>query len=295
MKRSSSSPKSSAPSARRQPVVRKSAVERVAQRLEELVRSGELKRGSRLPAEPRLAELLGVSRAALREATKGLVFLGVLRARAGDGTYLQPTLGSTLTSHLQWMVLLEEVKYLELYELREILEPVVAGLAARRATPDDLQLLREALQGMKASTGSPRDCVRFELDFHDTITQAAKNRAIASMMQMMYGALAEGRSRVLPLVTDLRTHCERHENIYRLIAAGEATLARKAVKADLRYAEMLLDQSLRVGANAPPSQTPAANRNPHANRSKKIAAKGPARPSARATRIAQSASTRKSR
>lgn len=208
------------------------------------MRAGHLGRGSRLPSEPRLAEMLGVSRASLREATTGLVFLGLLKARAGDGTYLQPTLNSMVSRHLQWLLLLDEVKYAELYELREILEPAVAELAARRATPADLDAMLVAINGMKASTGKAQIFVQHELDFHNAITRASHNRAIESLMQMMYGALAEGRRRVLPLVTDLLQHCERHQRIYELIASGDATRARRAINADVRYAESLLKQNL---------------------------------------------------
>jgi GntR family transcriptional regulator, transcriptional repressor for pyruvate dehydrogenase complex len=230
-------------STRRNRRERDSAVEHVAQRLEELVRTGHLGRGSRLPSEPRLAEMLGVSRASLREATTGLVFLGLLKARAGDGTYLQPSLNSMVSRHLQWLLLLDEVKYAELYELREILEPAVAELAARRATPADLEAMLLAISGMKASTGKARIFVQHELDFHNAITRASHNRAIESLMQMMYGALAEGRRRVLPLVTDLPQHCERHQRIFELIASRDATGARRAISADVRYAESLLRQS----------------------------------------------------
>ncbi|HEY5380977.1 MAG TPA: FCD domain-containing protein [Acidobacteriaceae bacterium] len=216
----------------------------VARRIESLVRSGDLTRGSRLPSEPRLAEMLDVSRASLREALKGLVFLGLLKARAGDGTYLQPSLSSMATRHLQWMLLLDEIKYLELYELREVLEPAVAALAARRATRDDLEQMRSALDGMKRAANDPRAFVEHEMDFHNAITRASKNGAIQSTMQMMYGAFSEGKHRVLPLVHDLARHCARHERIFRLIASGDATGARRAINNDVRYAESLLRQNL---------------------------------------------------
>jgi GntR family transcriptional regulator, transcriptional repressor for pyruvate dehydrogenase complex len=225
-------------------LTRETTIERVVQRFEDLVRSGQLKRGSRLPAEPKLAEMLGVSRTSLREALKGLVFLGLLRARAGDGTYLRPSLNSMASRHLQWMLLLEEVQYLELYELRQILEPVVAQLAARRATAADLDAMRNALAGMKRSIRHPEAFIRHEMEFHGAITRASRNRAIESMMQMMYGALSEGKHRVLPLVADLAGHCERHEHIFELIAGGDAARARQAIASDVRYAKSLLDRSL---------------------------------------------------
>jgi GntR family transcriptional repressor for pyruvate dehydrogenase complex len=114
------------------PVQRETVMEMVAQRIETMVRSGELGRGSRLPSEPQLAAMLRVSRASLREALKGMMFLGLLTARPGDGTYLQPSLSSMVSRHFQWMLLLKEIKYLELYELRQILERGV-GSASRYA------------------------------------------------------------------------------------------------------------------------------------------------------------------
>jgi GntR family transcriptional repressor for pyruvate dehydrogenase complex len=228
------------PSARRETII-----DMVAHRLETLVRNGQLGRGSRLPSEPRLAEMLNVSRASLREALKGMMFLGLLKARPGDGTYLQPTLSSMVSRHFQWMLLLQEIKYFELYELRQILEPAAAALAARRATPEDLEQMRMALTAMRAAINDPDQFVRAEMHFHDAITQASKNAAILSTMRMMYGALAEGRHRVLPLVESLEKNCASHERIYHLIASGEAGPARRAITEDLKYAEFLLRKDLK--------------------------------------------------
>ncbi|MEO6924606.1 MAG: FCD domain-containing protein [Bryocella sp.] len=224
---------------------RETVLERVARHIESLVRSGDLVRGSRLPSETRLAEMLQVSRASLREALKGMVFLGLLKARAGDGTYLQPSLSSMASRHLQWMLLLEEIKYLELYELRELLEPAAAALAARRATREDRERMRTALEGMKHSIDDAESFIRYELEFHDAITVASKNGALQSTMQMMYGALTEGRHITLPLVPDLSAHCVRHEHIFKLISAGDATGARRAVIVDVRFAESLLRKTLK--------------------------------------------------
>lgn len=236
------------PSARRE-----SVIDMVAHRIETLVRNGQLGRGSRLPSEPRLAEMLNVSRASLREALKGMMFLGLLKARPGDGTYLQPSLTSMVCRHFQWMLLLQEIKYFELYELRQILEPAAAALAARRATHEDHEQMRGALGAMRAAIHDPVLFVRAEMEFHDAITQASKNAAILSTMRMMYGALAEGRHRVLPLVESLERHCAHHERMYKLIAGGHAGPARRAIAADLKYAESLLRKDLktadRVGAS----------------------------------------------
>ena len=230
---------------RNAPAQRETVMEMVAHRIESLVRSGQLGRGSRLPPEPRLAKMLNVSRASLREALKGMMFLGLLKAKPGSGTYLQPSLSSMLRRHFQWMLLLQEVKYFELYELRQILEPAAAALAAQRATAEDHEQMRAALVAMRAATHDPVLFVRAEMQFHDAITQASKNAALLSTMRMMYGALAEGRHRVLPLVKSMETHCEHHERIYQLIAGGDAAEARRAIAADLKYAESLLRKDLK--------------------------------------------------
>jgi GntR family transcriptional repressor for pyruvate dehydrogenase complex len=230
------------------PIERETVMDMVARRIEDLVRNGHLGRGSRLPSEPKLAEMLKVSRASLREALKGMMFLGLLKARPGDGTYLQPSLTAMVSRHFEWMLLLEEIKYLELYELRQILEPAATALAARRATNDDHEQMRTALTGMRAATHDPNLFVKAEMEFHDAIVQASKNAAIQTTMRMMYGALAEGRHRVLPMVASLDKHCANHERIYKLIASRDATAARKAIAEDLNYAESLLRKDLESSA-----------------------------------------------
>lgn len=226
------------------PVQRETIIEMVARRIEALVRSGELKRGDRLPSEPRLAELLQVSRASLREALKGMMFLGLLRARAGDGTYLLPSLTSMVSRHFQWMLLLDEIKYLELYELRQILEPAAAALAARRANQEDLENMESALNSMKSFGSDPEQFIVSEMEFHNSIIRASKNAALQSTMSMLYGALSEGRHRTMPLVTDIAQNCAKHERIFRLIAQQDASGARRAVVEDLKYAEALLKTNL---------------------------------------------------
>lgn len=229
-----------------EPVKRETVMDTVARRIESLIRSGELKVGSLLPTEPKLAAMLGVSRSSLREALKGLVFLGLIKARPGYGTYIQSSLGRVVSRHFQWMLLLHEIKYLELYELRQILEPAVAALAARRASKDDIEKMEEAIREMRKSFDRPDQYMAAEMAFHEGFTQAAKNAATQTMLQMMYDALAEGRRRVLPLISDIEQNFRRHERILKCILKRDAKGARKAVLDDLHYAEGLLRKDLEL-------------------------------------------------
>lgn len=219
-------------------------METVARRIEGLIRSGELRSGSLLPPEPELASMLGVGRSSLREALKGLMFLGLIKARPGYGTYVQSSLGQVISRHFQWMLLLQEIKYLELYEVRRILEPTVASLAARRATKEDIEEMEAAVRGMKENFQRPEEYLACDLAFHEVFARAAKNVAVQTLLSMMHDALVDGRRRVLPLIDNFESNHRRHERIYRAIARRDASGARKAVLEDLKYSEDLLRKDI---------------------------------------------------
>jgi GntR family transcriptional regulator, transcriptional repressor for pyruvate dehydrogenase complex len=223
-----------------EPIHRETVMTMVARRIEQLVRSGELKAGDRLPSEPELAQMLRVSRGSLREALKSLMYLGLIRSRAGDGTYIQSSLSSVLTDHFQWMILLDEVKHLEIYELRKIIEPTAAALAARRATRADIERLRVALDGLAQGRGNPELFHTFDIQFHDAFAQASGNAAVKTTMRMLYHATSEARKVVLPFIKNWDKHWRRHERVFAFIRDRKPALARKAVLEDLQYAERLL-------------------------------------------------------
>jgi GntR family transcriptional repressor for pyruvate dehydrogenase complex len=227
-----------------EPIHRETVMDMVARRIEQLVRKGDLKAGDRLPPEPKLARMLRVSRGSLREALKGLMYLGLIKSRAGDGTYIQSSLSRVLNQHFQWMILLNEVKYLEIYELRKIIEPDVAALAAKRATRADLERLKVALEGMAEGRGNAELFHAFDIQFHDAFAQASGNAAIQTTMRMLYHATSEARKAVLPFIDNWDKHWRRHERVYMLVRDHKPQLARKAVLDDLQYAESLLHKHI---------------------------------------------------
>ena len=223
-----------------EPIHRETVMAMVVRRIEQLVRSGDLKVGDRLPAEPDLAQMLHVSRGSLREALKGLMYLGLIKSRAGDGTYIQSSLSRVLNQHFQWMILLDEVKHFEIYELRKIIEPTAAALAAMRATRVDVERLEAALDAMGHARGNPDLFHTFDIQFHDAFARASGNAAIQATMRMLYHATSEARKAVLPFIDDWDKHWRRHERVFTFIRDHKSALARKAVLEDLQYAESLL-------------------------------------------------------
>src|SRR6266567_4319887 len=139
-------------------------------RIRELIASGQWGAGTRLPREIDLAKQLGLSRNSLREAVRALSLARVLVVRQGDGTYvssldpselLQPTLSATN--------LLRGRTVLELFEVRRMLEPEAAALAAVRANADVLGELRQELDRMLAAGDRADELVEADTGFHDVI------------------------------------------------------------------------------------------------------------------------------
>ena len=97
---------------------------------------------------------------------------------------------------------------------------------------------------MKTSFDHPEQYMAFEITFHEAMAQASKNVAIETLLRMMFGALAEGRRRTLPLIEDFESNFRRHDRMWRLISRRDATGARRAVVEDLQYAEDLLRKDL---------------------------------------------------
>lgn len=240
-----------------EPVRRQTVMELVARRIESLIRSGDLRCGDRLPPEPELARILQISRSSLREALKGLLFLGLIKARPGSGTFIQPTLTRVLSRHFQWMVLLEEMKHLEIYELRRIVEPEAAALAAERATAEDIDRMERALAGMRLAVDKPEDFHKHDIEFHAAFAQASGNVALQTTMSVLYDAAAEARLRVLPLIGNMKAHWKRHERMFLYIRDRKPQLARRAVAEDMRYAESLLRRAAESNQESRSTNAPA--------------------------------------
>src|SRR5690349_1531994 len=144
-------------------------------RIRDMIISGELRPGDRLPPEKELGERLGVSRNSLREAVKALEVIRVLDVRRGDGTYVTSLDPRHLLEAMSFVVDLHtDRSILEMFELRRILEPAAAGLAATRLTADGIAALQQLVDEADVE-GSIEDLVRHDLSFHQAIVESAGN------------------------------------------------------------------------------------------------------------------------
>ena len=127
---------------------RKKAYEEVAEAIRSRVFSGQLAQDQQLPPERELAEEFGVSRVVIREAIRTLELAGILRVQkgAGGGTFVCHDLDKPLVTSIENLLAGGDISLNDLFEMRLILEPPAAALAAERARPQDLGPLREILE-----------------------------------------------------------------------------------------------------------------------------------------------------
>jgi GntR family transcriptional regulator, transcriptional repressor for pyruvate dehydrogenase complex len=217
-----------------------------------LIERGQLKPGGRLPAERDLALQLGVSRPTVRAGLRALAAMGVVRARHGSGTYIPegpPTLAS---EPLTFLAALHGITAEEMYETRRILEVAAAGLAAERATADQLATMAEEVANLFASLGAAQVFLVHDINFHRLVASASGNPMIASLVDMVSRLFYEHRRETAVRATDrnLRDAADMHRRIYQAIRARDVEGARRAMNEHLLRSSAYQAQERNDGVRA---------------------------------------------
>jgi GntR family transcriptional regulator, transcriptional repressor for pyruvate dehydrogenase complex len=209
--------------------------EQIVEQIEQSVQKGDLKPGDQLPAERELAEQFGVSRTAVREAVKALREKGLVEAYPGKGTFITNGSSNPMRQSLDRMMRSAQVDATSsLVEVREILEPEIAALAAVRATEENLNSLREAVAVMDAAKRDPDAYIEADLDFHLELAEAAANPLILSLIDSIIGVLREQRMRIFEVDGGPDRGQYHHKKILEAMEHQDAQGAREAMRAHLR-------------------------------------------------------------
>ncbi|HEX9230702.1 MAG TPA: FadR/GntR family transcriptional regulator [Jatrophihabitantaceae bacterium] len=197
------------------------------EKLREMIVSGRLKPGDRLPREADLATSLGLSRSSLREAVRALSLVRILDVRQGDGTYVSSLAADSLLDALSFIVEFHhDASVLELLEVRRILEPAASARAAVQIDDTSLASLEEILD-RSTPDSAVEELVRNDVEFHRAIAVASGNTVLASLIESLSGPTQ--RARVWRGITQegalARTLAE-HRSIFGAIRAHDPELAR---------------------------------------------------------------------
>jgi GntR family transcriptional repressor for pyruvate dehydrogenase complex len=211
-----------------------SPVDKIIRQMKQLISSGQLKPGDRLPAERVLAERFGVGRGYVREAIMKLEFYGLLKTSPQSGTYVAGLSIKILDSLLSDVIKLNNDDFGALIEARYLMEINAVKLAAQRRTDADLVELETALTDHEKRASRGLDAFEEDMIFHMKIAAATKNQVVESMMLIVVPDLIRtiverkvcGPDRSARSITE-------HRNILDAIALSDAAAAEAAMQMHL--------------------------------------------------------------
>jgi GntR family transcriptional repressor for pyruvate dehydrogenase complex len=218
------------------------------------IQAGKLKPGDRLPSERHLIEMLGVSRSSVREALQGLIAMGLVDSRPGQGTFvsatrarLLPNLDSTTVANR-----LQREMRLQLVEARRLIEPPIARLAAERATPAGIAVLRQCLAVYNREPFAPAPAPHLPSPhsaLHLALADMSGNPFLVATVDNILSAVPltlRERERIARDDADVRqTNADEiamHTAIVDAVAIGDTAAAFKAMDAHLDYERRLVEE-----------------------------------------------------
>ncbi|AYY14209.1 FadR family transcriptional regulator [Actinobacteria bacterium YIM 96077] len=214
-------------------------------KIKEMIVSGELRPGDRLPKEAELAARLGLARNSLREAVRALALMNILDVRQGDGTYVTSLDSPRLLEALNFVVEFhQDDTVLQFFEVRRIIEPAAAAMAATRIEDDALERLRGIL-GEIDGTASADKLVANDLEFHRSIAQASGNTVLSSILEGL--SAPTQRARIWRGLTEhgaIERTLNEHQAIYNALASHQPDVARSWMTVHIAGVEQWLRQVL---------------------------------------------------
>jgi GntR family transcriptional repressor for pyruvate dehydrogenase complex len=197
------------------PLPRATLSEQVAKQLAARISGGVWQPGEKLPSEAELCRAFNVGRSSLREALTSLAFIGLIRVRAGGGSYVAEQPSTYLTGAWLNTGTFSDMKTLEEFiEARMILEIVLAGLCAERITPEELAELESLVRQMKVEAVNEAGSFwKLDLAFHLTMGAAAKNEVLDNIMKGVREQMTELISKSLLLRKGMEMAADQHSKI----------------------------------------------------------------------------------
>jgi GntR family transcriptional repressor for pyruvate dehydrogenase complex len=229
------------------PVVPRTITDQVAEQLRQLINSGEFRAGDRIPSERDLARRLGVGRPAVREALRELKAQGLLVVgRGAQGTNVAQLPSPSFAGPMAPLLGSGAERMAELMEIRSAVEIEAAGLAARRATIEDLHRLSILATGAAKHLSADDDVA-----FHAAIAQATHNalfeRVIREPVDMLHDQMHAILSAYYAEPGGGIALQQQHEAVRRAIRAGDEQGARRAMRQHLDYVARGLAQLAGTG------------------------------------------------
>ena len=207
--------------------------DQVIEQIKSKIKSGEIKKGDRLPSEREMSESIGVSRTSVREAIRALEVVGLVESKQGAGNYIKTNFDNSLFEPLSVMFMLQESSVKEMYDLRETLELECAKLSAKNIEDNELALLTAIVDRMYI-VGSEEESLELDIKFHYLIAKASRNVLLINMLdvisQLMDEFIQKSRIQILNEGNTKESLLEIHENLLRALKFRDESKVCNAMK-----------------------------------------------------------------
>ncbi len=215
-----------------EPIARRRLTDQIIEHLIAMIAEGRFSPGDKLPPEHSLMKEFGVGRSSLREAIGALSLIGLLSVSPGRGTHVSLSSGEFLAKPLRLgMVMMERDKIHELIEARIALEQAIVGMAAERATKEDIAEIRRYQEQLKAAKKSKRKAIQADFSFHIALAKASHNGVLSKFLAELRQPVRHWMEKKASVLGeyDYDIAFKQHEPILAAIEAHDAQKAQLAL------------------------------------------------------------------
>jgi GntR family transcriptional repressor for pyruvate dehydrogenase complex len=234
--------------------------EEVFSQIHQLITAGRFKAGDQLPSERELAETFKVSRTSVREALRALESQGLVVSRTGSGNFVADLPVESLVGPLARLLIDEKRALADIFEVRKLIEPQIAALAAERASRHDIARLKRIVAKQAGAVSRGETGVEADAELHFSIGRATRNQALQKLVSGLMELLSRSREESLQTDERRKSSIDAHR---RIISAIEKHDKGKARGEMLRHIE-------EVEATVLPSRSPAKPESQHFSKERRI-------------------------
>ena len=226
-------------------VRKKNLYEIIVSQIQNLIEGGKLKPGDKLPTDRELADAFKVSRHTVREAIRALENKNILKSRVGSGTFVVLDEEQELNEVLVKYVARERDRLSEVFQLRLMLEPQIASLAAQNATEADIVALESIVSEQEnlISEGDSDRWVELDNEFHLTIARAAGNSLLARVVELIMSLLSVCRAEVYQSRKRIESSTKKHREIVMAISDRNTDEAAETIITHINDIEKIVKEN----------------------------------------------------
>ena len=210
--------------------------EEVFKQIRQLIEEGRFRARDQLPSERELAETFKVSRTSVREALRALESQGLIVSRTGTGNFVADLPVESLIEPLARLLIDEKKALADMFEMRKLIEPHIAALAAARASRNDVDQLKRILAKQSEAVGRGETGVEADAELHFFISRTTRNQALQKLVSGLMELLSRSREESLQTGDRRASSIAAHR---RIVAAIEKHDRAKARGEMLRHIEQV--------------------------------------------------------